>query len=87
MRYNCGTDISLANELLNSGVPVSRVKEIFKNRIDDEELEDVIKETRDYDGPGVGAIAPDIRRLVDEAKAPLAPPIRTPWEAAKKRSG
>ena len=24
---------------------------------------------------------------VDEAKAPLAPPIRPPWEAAKKRSG
>lgn len=65
-----GEDVALANELLNSGVPVSRVKEIFKNRIDDDELENVLDETRDYDGPSFSAVAPDIRRLVDEAQAP-----------------
>jgi tRNA (cytidine32/guanosine34-2'-O)-methyltransferase len=36
---------------------------------------------------GVDFMDSDKSYPVDEAKAPLAPPIRTPWEAAKKRSG
>ena len=36
---------------------------------------------------GVDFMDSDKSYPVDEAKAPLAPPIRPPWEAAKKRSG
>ena len=60
----------LAQELLEAGVPQTRVKEIFQGRIHWSVLQDLV------DGPRVpaslknGTIDPNIKRLVDEMKAP-----------------
>ncbi len=62
-------DIALAEKLLSSGVPQSKVKEIFKNRIDEDDLNYVVEESRDHDGSPI-AVSPDIKRLVKEAQAP-----------------
>ncbi len=70
-------DIDLANDLLSSGVPKSRVKDIFKDRIHEEELQNILDESRGeqqessrFNSARLGAVASDIERLVEEAKAP-----------------
>ena len=67
-RYsNPKEDIALAGGLVSSGVPQSRVREIFKDRIHEAELDNVIDERRD--GSTI-EVSPDIKRLVDEVKPP-----------------
>ena len=68
-RANSGEDVALANKLLASGVPESKVKQLFKNRIDEDELNSVVQETRD-DASRQSTVEPEIKRLVEEAKAP-----------------
>jgi hypothetical protein len=70
MRRGSSTeDLALANKLLSSGVSQTRVKEIFKDRIDDNDFESVVEESRETEHH-TNEVAPDIKRLVDEAQPP-----------------
>ena len=60
----------LAQEILEAGVPKSRVKEIFRGRIPASILHDLVQDDRDDTGTRNPSVDPNIKRLVDEMKAP-----------------
>ncbi len=68
-RTNPKEDIALAGELLSSGVSKSRVQEIFKDRLDEVQLKNVVDESRDNEVSS-RPVSKEIKRLVEEAKPP-----------------
>ena len=64
-------DVALANQLLDSGVSQSRVKEIFKGRLDDNVVDEnvkEVKESREYEDKVLNSIQDDLAHLAKEVK-------------------
>ena len=67
---NNDEEVALAIELLDSGVPQARVRELFEGRIDPDVLVDIFDMKKHRTGSRDDDVDPNIRRLVDEMRPP-----------------